>query len=187
MWIDSPPGKKERHAADAYDLVAAAYEMHFDPPLGGVVEGPVGELLDVEVGAQLAIDPHQDVAVERGRNASPVVVGGFHSALVLLQIDAEQEWRRVRTELPSVAARRAPASGAKLPSVEPGKYTTPSGGSLPADGQAQRPCEVDAQRQHLNLRVFLAQHGPSGASTRPKRRWARNRPGRATGREGGES
>ena len=44
-------GEEERHAADANHLVAAADEVHFDWPLGGVVEGPVGGLIEVEVSA----------------------------------------------------------------------------------------------------------------------------------------
>ena len=84
-------GEQERHAGNTNDLVATADKVHFDPPSGDVVEGPVGELLDVEVGAQLAIDPHQDVAVERGRDAPSVVVGCLDHARILPQIDAEQE------------------------------------------------------------------------------------------------
>ena len=42
-------GEEERHAANTNDLVAAADEVHFDPSLGVVVEGPMGELLEVEI------------------------------------------------------------------------------------------------------------------------------------------
>ena len=44
-------GEEERHAADANDLVAAGDEVPFDPSLGGVGQGPVGELIEVEVSA----------------------------------------------------------------------------------------------------------------------------------------
>ena len=55
---------------------------------------------------------------------------------------SQQGERRLRGE---VAERRA------------GEVNHPSSGSVPARGQAQRPREVGAQRQHLDVRVFLAQ------------------------------
>ena len=118
----------------------------------------MGELLDVEVGAQFAIDPHQDVAVERGRDALSVVVGGLDDARVFPQIDAEQEARRRdRTGPPSVAARRVAASGREVAERRAGEVNHTSGGSFLACGQAQAAREVSAQRQHLEVRVFLAQ------------------------------
>jgi hypothetical protein len=47
--------------------------MHFDTPFGGVVEGTVVELVEDEVRLQLPIDPRQEVAIERGRDALPGV------------------------------------------------------------------------------------------------------------------
>ena len=170
-------GEEERHAADTNDLVAAADEVHFDPPLGGVVEGPVGELLDVEVGAQFAIDPHQDVAVERGRDAPSVVVGGLDHARVLPQIDAEQESAAASTQPRRLSQQGERCLRREVAERRAGEVDHPSGGSLPARGQAQRPREVGAQRQHLDVRVFLAQRPGRAAQV-----LARDVDGHVTGR-----
>ena len=49
--------------------------MHFDARLGGVPQHLMTKCGDVEVGAQLAVDPHEQVAVEGGGDAERIVVG----------------------------------------------------------------------------------------------------------------
>ena len=59
---------------------SARAQPHLDPLVLAVEERDVVEALGLEVGVQLAIDDAQDVAVERGREAGAVVVGGLDAA-----------------------------------------------------------------------------------------------------------
>ena len=83
--------EEKRHSSDANDLIAATDQMHFNPFIGGVVQGSVDELIEVEVSVEFAIDCMQDVAIERGCDPLSVVVGGFQQTRVFPPIDAEQE------------------------------------------------------------------------------------------------
>jgi hypothetical protein len=79
-----------------------------------VEEGDVVEALGLEVGAELAVDDAQDVAVEGGRDAGGVVVRGLDAARVLDEVDAEQQ-RAVRPEQAADAAQEpAPGSGPEV-------------------------------------------------------------------------
>jgi hypothetical protein len=92
----------------------------------------MGELLDVEVGAQFAIDPHQDVTVEGGRDAPSVVVGGLDHARVLLQIDAEQESAVVSAQSCRLSQQGVPCLRGEVAECRAGEVDHPSGRSLPA-------------------------------------------------------
>ena len=56
-----------------------------------IPDGAVGERVEVEVAAELAVDPDQQVAVERGGHAERIVVGEQQVALRLHEIGAEQQ------------------------------------------------------------------------------------------------
>ena len=75
-------------------LGAARAQAHLDPLPLAVVEGAVLEGLGVEVGAEPVVQHAQDVAVELGRDARRVVVGGVEARRVLHEVDADQEARR---------------------------------------------------------------------------------------------
>ncbi len=49
--------------------------MHLHPGLGRVPDGTMGEVVEVEIRAELAIEPHEQVLVERRRHPERVVVG----------------------------------------------------------------------------------------------------------------
>src|SRR5919205_1268117 len=66
-------------------------QAHLDPLALAVVERHVVERVDVEVGAQLAVDHAQHVAVELRGDAGAVVVGRFDHGGVLHQIRPQQE------------------------------------------------------------------------------------------------
>ena len=69
--------------------------MHLDPAAVEVVARLVREGVQVEIGAELAVDPHQQVAVERRGHARGVVVGRQQRGQVLLQVDADDHRRRL--------------------------------------------------------------------------------------------
>ena len=177
MWIDSPLAKKERHAANTNDVIEATDEVHFDSPLCGIVEGLVGEPLGVKIGAQFAVDPHQNVLVERGRDPLPVVVSGLDHARILLQIDADQESAATSAQSGRLSQQGERCLRSEVAESRAGKVDYPPGCSLLACRQAQRPREVGAQRQHLDVRVLLAQRAGRAAQV-----LARDINGHVTGR-----
>src|SRR6185369_15737125 len=74
------------------DLLATpADQMHLDALLRRVVKRAVGELVQGEAGAKLAIGACQQVEVERRRHALRVVVGRMQHRRVLDQVGADQE------------------------------------------------------------------------------------------------
>src|SRR5262245_29291133 len=56
-------------------LVMHADEVHLDASEGRIVEGMMAKGVNVEVGAELAIDAHEQIEVELRGNALSVVVG----------------------------------------------------------------------------------------------------------------
>ena len=77
MWISSPSAKWRALPAIRRLLVGEAADVYLDPALRLVVEGQMLETVDVEIAAELAVDPLQEVEVERGGHPGPVVVGGI--------------------------------------------------------------------------------------------------------------
>src|SRR5262249_14620083 len=57
-------GEVEGRAADVHVLRPQADQVHLDPAAAGVIGGEVAEAVQVEVAAQLAVDPRQQVQVE---------------------------------------------------------------------------------------------------------------------------
>jgi len=72
-------------------LRRSAQQMHLDAASDGIVEGIVIEGVGVEVGAKLAANAGDQVAVERGGHALAVVVGGVKEMRIFLEIDADQQ------------------------------------------------------------------------------------------------
>src|SRR5437868_5738299 len=66
-------------------------QSDLSPP--GSVEGAVGEGIEVEVGAQLAVDAGEDVEVEARGDAGGIVIGRMQHAFVLDQVDPDDEPR----------------------------------------------------------------------------------------------
>src|SRR4029453_10917784 len=93
----------EAAAGERDDLIAAAHQVHLDPALAAVPERAVIEGGDVEVGAELAVDAVQQVAVELGRDTERVVGGRLEDGARLAQVDADQE-RAAGAALPRALA-----------------------------------------------------------------------------------
>src|SRR5208337_3339959 len=66
---------------------------------GGVVESHMRKGCRIEVAAQARIDVIEDVAVERGRDAERIVVGGGKPRAVLGHIDADQKPAAAETQV----------------------------------------------------------------------------------------
>src|SRR6266571_3144379 len=80
----------ELPAGDCGGLVGPALDVEFDAALLFVVEGDVREAVDLEIAAEFAVDPLDQVEVEGGVGAGAVVVGGVEDLGFLLQVDADQ-------------------------------------------------------------------------------------------------
>ena len=91
--ISSPAAKcdVEVEAVEPHLLVGERAQADVHPLRLGVVAGDVLEGVEVEVGAELAVEDGEDVLVELGGDAGGVVVGGLEAGAVLDQVGAEQE------------------------------------------------------------------------------------------------
>src|SRR5690606_40062959 len=67
-----------------------ALEGGDDASFVGHVAGAMGEGVEVEVAAHVAVEPLQQVEGERGGDTGGVVVGRFDDRRVLLQVQAQQ-------------------------------------------------------------------------------------------------
>src|SRR5438270_11720949 len=83
-------GAAEAAAADADRLVGEALYVELNPPFPLVVERDMGEAVDIEIAAELVLDPVQQVQIEGGVEAGAVVVGGVEDVGRFLQIGADQ-------------------------------------------------------------------------------------------------
>lgn len=90
----------------------------------------MAEALDVEVGAELAVEAVQQVLVEGGGDAGGVVVGPKQHVRVLLEIEADQQQITVGASLAHAREQRARVVGAEV-----------------ADGGAEEHDELAARRR----------------------------------------
>src|SRR5262245_6723179 len=70
-------GELDSESVDPDALGDAADEVHLDAAVRLVVEGAVIERCEIEVAAELAVDPSEEVAIEGGGDAEGVIVGRF--------------------------------------------------------------------------------------------------------------
>ena len=81
----------EPEAADGHLLGRVGAQAHLDPLVVGVPQRHVLEGVVVEVGVEPVVEGEQHVAVEVGRDARRVVVGGHDPLRVLHDVGAEQQ------------------------------------------------------------------------------------------------
>src|SRR6476469_5368281 len=79
----------ERPADHPHSLAGATDEMHLDALELPVVDGTVLEARNVEVGAQLSIDPLEQVQVESCGDALGIVVRRLEPSPVLLEVGTD--------------------------------------------------------------------------------------------------
>src|SRR5262249_34519974 len=76
---------------NVYRLVGERLEMHFDTLLRFVVSRFMPKPLEVEVGAQFAVNPAKQVEIERRRQSKGIIVGGQHLSKRLDKVRAKQK------------------------------------------------------------------------------------------------
>jgi hypothetical protein len=72
-------------------LPGAGAKVHFDAVRCFIEEGDVRELLEVEVGAEFAIDARKQVEIEGGGHTDWIIIGGDQCFFGLEHVDAEQK------------------------------------------------------------------------------------------------
>ena len=108
--------------------------MHLDAGLGLVPDRLVGECGDVEVAAELAVDPQQQVAVERGGHPERVIIGKEQLAFGFDEIGAEEKRVSVRERSANAAQKRVRSWTVEVTDVGPEqKHQRPPGVSFSRD------------------------------------------------------
>ncbi|MNM73856.1 hypothetical protein D3C81_856010 [compost metagenome] len=82
--------KLARAARPLHAHVAACLQVHLDARRLAVEAGHVAPVRQHEVGADDPVHVAQQIAVEGGRDAQRIVVGGHQRGLVLVQVDTDQ-------------------------------------------------------------------------------------------------
>ena len=80
--IFSPRAKMKFLAADMNRLVRLADQVHLDAAVALVVNRLVPPERKIEIRAELAIRPHEQIQIEFRGHAGAVVVGGFQNFAV---------------------------------------------------------------------------------------------------------
>ena len=80
--------------------------MDLDTLLGTDIVGPMGERVDIEVGAKLPVDSRQQVQAECRADASAVVIRGPDDRLVFVEVESDQQAATLADE-PSDRAKEA--------------------------------------------------------------------------------
>src|SRR6266404_4308651 len=84
-------GEDKLPAADVDRLLTLADEMHLDPTFLFVVNGAVFPTRQIEVRAQLAIGPDEQVEIELGGDAGAVVIRRLQHRAAFLEVDADNQ------------------------------------------------------------------------------------------------
>ena len=101
-----------------------ADQMHLNPGGFVVPDGAVDEAVQVEIAAQFAVDPHEQIPVEGRRDPKRIVVGQQQVPLRLDQVGADEKAvaRRLRARIRRTISS-APG-GSKLPMFDPRNSTS---------------------------------------------------------------
>ena len=162
-------------------------QVHLDARLRGVPDRAMRELADVEVGAELAVDPHQQVAVERRRHAERIVVGQQQVALRLHEVGADQQRVAGRQRRADVRRKASAPGGSKLPMFEPRNSVSVPAGAAPLARRPRRgPLRMSpGASRRRRVTPSSAASVAAGAGRAPparRRRDARSAGGRDRGR-----
>ncbi len=115
-----------------------------------VIDRVMGEAVDIDIGAKLALDAVKQIEIEGGGNAAGIVIGRDQDRRILLQIDADQE-RTVLAEQP----RRVGEKRARLVMAEI------------ADGRAGEESELAAAPRRQGQRRDAGEVGDEGPDGKP--------------------
>src|SRR3954462_12507191 len=102
--MDSFAGAEiDAFAGHAHLLPLVAGEMHLDTLALAIVEGVMLEAVEIEFPVNLAVNPYQEVEIERLRHAGGIVIGRVENTAVLLQIGADDQRRAAAKDLCRIA------------------------------------------------------------------------------------
>ena len=138
----------EMRARDREVDVARRNQMHLDPRQDVVPARLVTKSIDGDVAIELAIDPFEQVQIERGGDAFRVVVGGDQPVDRLDPVHADQKPRTDTEELAEIAqqigrrARHEIADGRARKESELGQIRD-------LGRQVERPGEVGGHRDDV--------------------------------------
>src|SRR4051812_9493998 len=88
--------------------------MHLDPVALAIVKRVMLEFIELEVGAEFAVDPFQQVEIECSGDALRVVIGPAQNLGVLHQIDADDKNSPRAQYLPGMAQKFGGLMGLKI-------------------------------------------------------------------------
>ena len=102
---------------DANRLIRPRDQVHLDTRLRAIPHGAMREAIEIDPGAELAIDAQQQVLVERRSDAQRIVVGEQQTPLRLHQVDAKQQRVALREARADVLQERRGAGRVEVPDV----------------------------------------------------------------------
>ena len=100
----------------------------------------MAESVEIEIAAQLVVDPAKQIAVERRGDLQWIIVGEEQLAFGFHQIGAEQQRVARAQRLADAVSRSRAASGVKLPMFDPRNKTTSEASCGRRSTARIRPC-----------------------------------------------
>jgi hypothetical protein len=147
----------DRNAANVRHLLDLRDEVHLDAARAGRPHGPVCEAGEIEVSAELAVHPREEVLVEGRGHAGRVVVCALEHARVLAQVDADEEPAARPDEPRHAGHQRDRFRRLEVPDRRAGEVDGAAARSAARPRQPHRGGEVRAEREHLERGVVDAQ------------------------------
>ena len=131
-------------------------QMHLDPRAVVVPDRTVAEGVDRDGAVQLAVDPVEQVAVERRRHALRIVIGGDQHLAGLGPVHADQQHRAFAQRAPHRAQQVGRHGGRHVADGRAGEESQ-FGGIRHHRGQRQRAHEIALQRMDGQVGKCLLQ------------------------------
>src|SRR5581483_7967110 len=108
LGVDRLAGAEIDHLArDPHLLPLDARKMHLDTMPLAIVEGMMFEARRIELAAELAIYPVQEIEIEFLRHALLVVIGGIQHVRTFFQIGTDDQHRAAAEDAPGLLQERA--------------------------------------------------------------------------------
>ena len=122
VWMRSPLAKLNERPSTRTVWRGETHKMHLDAAACLVIDGVMGEAIEVDVAVELAIDALEQIEVEGGRDPAPVVIGGEQDRR-RPSSDRRRRGtqRRARAAAPRWRGNARASAWVRLPMVEPEK------------------------------------------------------------------
>ena len=144
--------ERKLRAGDADDLRFLADQIHLHAFLRTNVVGPMRERAQVEVGAELAIDPLEHVQVKGGAHATAIVVSGPDDRFVLVEIESNEQAAAVADQPGDRAQKVCCRARTEIANRRARKIHDAPRPRVAGIGQQQRLREIAVNRQDLQSR-----------------------------------